>query len=250
MSFRHTQILDRARHDGKVTVEGLAMSFDVTLQTIRRDLAELADQGRLVRVHGGAVLPSGLTNIGYEERRRLNDDAKARIGIACAAEVQNGTSIFLGIGTTCEAVARALVHHDGLLVVTNNLNAVPILSANTECKVIVTGGTLRASDAGLIGAQAAMTAQQFKFDTAIIGCSAMDENGGLYDYDLDEVIVSQAVLASSHATILVADHSKFERKAPARIAELINISTFCTDTDPEFTSLTKLNKLLVAQASA
>ena len=245
MSFRHSQILDRARQDGKVTVERLAKAFDVTLQTIRRDLTELAEQGRLERVHGGAVLPSGLTNIGYEERRRLNDDAKARIGSACAAEIQNGTSIFLGIGTTCEAVARALVHHENLLVVTNNLNAVPILSANTRCKVIVTGGTLRASDAGLVGAQAAATVRQFKFDSAIIGCSAMDENGGLYDYDLDEVIVSQAAIESSHATTLIADNSKFGRKAPARVASLVDIDIFCTDINPMFVAHTKHNRLVV-----
>lgn len=246
MSFRHTLILDRARKDGKVTVDGLANAFDVTLQTIRRDLTELSEQGRLVRVHGGAVLPSGLTNIGYEERRRLNDDAKARIGVACAAEVQNGTSLFLGIGTTCEAVARALVHHEGLLVVTNNLNAVPILSVNSQCRVIVTGGHVRASDSGLIGAQASASVQQFKFDTAIIGCSAMDEGGGLYDYDLDEVIVSQAAIGCSHATTLVADHSKFDRKAPSRISALTDISTFYTDTNPKLTATTKLNRLVVA----
>lgn len=246
MSFRHSQILNRARQDGKVTVEGLAKAFDVTLQTIRRDLGELAEQGRLERVHGGAVLPSGLTNIRYEERRRLNDTAKERIGTTCAAEIQNGTSIFLGIGTTCEAVARALVHHDSLLVVTNNLNAVSILSANALCKVIVTGGTLRSSDAGLVGAQAASTARQFKFDTAIIGCSAMDELGGLYDYDLDEVIVSQAVIECSHATTLVADNTKFGRKAPARIADLANISTFCTDIEPNLAQTTKLKRIVVA----
>ncbi|SMX40466.1 DeoR/GlpR family DNA-binding transcription regulator [Octadecabacter ascidiaceicola] len=246
MSFRHSQILDRARQDGKVSVEGLAGAFDVTLQTIRRDLRELTEQGRLVRVHGGAVLPSGLTNIRYEERRRLNDDAKARIGIACAAGIQNGTSIFLGIGTTCEAIARALVHHDGLMVVTNNLNAVPILSNNRHCKVIVTGGNVRPSDAGLIGAQAATSVRQFKLDTAIIGCSALDENGGIYDYDLDEVIVSQAAIESSHTTILAADHSKFERKAPARIAAISDLSVFCTDKEPRFAPSMKLNRPIIA----
>ncbi|MGJ8610693.1 MAG: DeoR/GlpR family DNA-binding transcription regulator [Octadecabacter sp.] len=229
MNIRHIEILERARRHGNVTVDGLAAAFDVTLQTIRRDLSDLAGQGRLERVHGGAVLPSGLTNIGYEERRRLNDDAKAQIGLACATQIMNGSSLFLGIGTTCEAVARALIHHDGLLVMTNNLNAVPILSANPSCRVLVTGGNLRPSDAGLVGAQTAASVRQFKFDLAVIGCSAMDLRGDVFDYDLDEVIVSQTVIEHSAATALVADASKFARKAPARVASLGDLSFFVTD---------------------
>lgn len=232
MNFRHQQILEKARTDGKVTVTGLAKAFDVTLQTIRRDLAELADGGQLRRVHGGAVLPSGVANIGYEDRRRLNDAAKVRVGLRCAAEIKNGSSVFLGIGTTCEAVARALVHHEGLLVMTNNLNAVPILSANPNCKVIVTGGTVRPADSGLVGPQAAASARHFKFDIGVVGCSAMDETGDLFDYDPDEVIVSQTVLENSRASALVADVSKFARQAPARIAPLSSFSMFCTDARP------------------
>lgn len=232
MNFRHQEILERARQNGKVTVDGLAAHFDVTLQTIRRDLAELAQQGRLSRVHGGAVLPSGINNIDYEDRRRLNDAAKARIGLLCASQIKNGSSLFIGIGTTCESVARALVHHEGLLVMTNNLNAVPILSANTSCTVMVTGGKLRGADHGLVGASAMMSARGFKFDHGVIGCSALDETGDMFDFDLDEVIVSQTVIENSRKTTLVADASKFERAAPARIATLSDVSTFVTDQKP------------------
>ncbi|MGJ8625116.1 MAG: DeoR/GlpR family DNA-binding transcription regulator [Yoonia sp.] len=246
MNIRHADILERARRNGKVTVDGLAAAFDVTLQTIRRDLSDLAAQGRLERVHGGAVLPSGLTNIGYDQRRRLNDDAKARIGLACAAQIENGSSLFIGIGTTCEAVARALVHHEGLLVMTNNLNAAPILSSNPSCRVLVTGGNLRAADAGLVGAQTAASVRQFKFDIAVIGCSAMDLRGDLFDYDLDEVIVSQTVIENSAATVLAADTSKFTRKAPARVASLADISMFVTDqTIDKFAPLASANRTIL-----
>ena len=232
MSFRHADILEMTRQEGKVTVDGLAARFNVTLQTIRRDLTELADAGRLTRVHGGAVLPSGVTNIGYEDRRRLNDDSKARIGQACAATIKNGTSLFLGIGTTAEAVARALVHHDGLLVVTNNMNAVPILTANSGCKILLTGGAVRATDMGLTGPMAVASVRQFRFDTAVIGCSALDASGSIFDFDLDEVMVSQAVIYASGRTILAADSAKFKRTAPARVCALPDISVFCTDADP------------------
>ena len=106
-SFRHPEILEMARRDGKVTVEGLAQHFGVTLQTIRRDLGDLEDMGRLERVHGGAVVPSGLTNIGYAERRALNAAAKDAMAMACAACVPPDASLFLNIGTSTEAVARA-----------------------------------------------------------------------------------------------------------------------------------------------
>ena len=141
-SFRQPEILEIARRDGRVTVEGLAEHFNVTLQTIRRDLTELAEAGRLDRVHGGAVLPSGTVNIGYEHRRTLNPGPKAAIAAACAAEIPDDASIFLNIGTSTEAVARALLRHRGLMVVTNNINVAHILAENAEAQVIVAGGAL------------------------------------------------------------------------------------------------------------
>jgi DeoR family glycerol-3-phosphate regulon repressor len=121
------------------------------------------------------------------------------------------------------------------MVVTNNLNAVPILSASPNCTIIVTGGTVRPSDTGLVGAQAAATVHGFMFDHSIIGCSALDTQGGMFDYDLDEVVVSQAVISNSRQTILVADAAKFDRKAPARICNVLQMDAFVTDQMPVFT---------------
>ena len=228
-TLRHPEILDLARREGKVSVEDLARHFGVTHQTIRRDLAELAEAGRLERVHGGAVLPSGTTNIAYEERRRLNGEAKAAMGRACASLVPPGSSLFLAIGTSTEAVASELLGHSDLLVVTNNMNVANILLVSPDARVVLAGGTIRRSDGGLVGPLAVQTIRQFKFDTAVIGCSAMDEDGDLLDFDLQEVEVSQALLAQSRRTILVADHSKLQRGAPARIASLAAIDTLVTD---------------------
>jgi DeoR family glycerol-3-phosphate regulon repressor len=228
-TLRHPEILEIARREGKVTVEGLARHFDVTLQTIRRDLAELAEAGRLERVHGGAVLPSGTANIGYEERRQLHGQAKAAMGRACARLIPHDCSLFLAIGTSAEAVARELLRHRNLLVVTSNINVANILLGNPECQVILAGGTIRRSDGGLVGPLAVQTIRQFKFDVAVIGCSAMDEDGDLLDFDLQEVGVNQAILAQSRRTVLVSDHSKLQRSAPARIASLADVDTFVTD---------------------
>ncbi|MCG7519560.1 DeoR/GlpR family DNA-binding transcription regulator [Ruegeria sp. Ofav3-42] len=229
LSFRQSDILNIARQDGRVMVEELAARFGVTVQTIRRDLSELADMGKLDRVHGGAVLRSGVSNIGYEDRRALNEDAKARIAMACAGDIPDGASVFMNIGTSTEAVARQLLNHKDLMVVTNNMNVANILVENPDCEIVVAGGVLRRSDGGLIGNLTISTIRQFKFDYAVIGCSALDADGDLLDFDFQEVHVSQTILAQTRRTFLVADHSKFQRAAPARISSLAEIDTFYTD---------------------
>lgn len=229
MTPRHAQILDLIRREGRVGVDDLAARFGITVQTIRRDLTDLAEAGRVERVHGGAVLPSGTANIAYDERRALNAAAKADIARACVMDIPDGASIFLGIGTTTEAVAAALVGHSGLLVVTNNMTVARILTAHPGCEVIVTGGALRRSDGGLVGPVAVQGLRQFKVDVALIGCSAIDAAGDLMDFDLAEVEVSRAALDTARATWLVADHAKFSRTAPARIASLSACARMVTD---------------------
>ena len=225
--LREIQII--ARRDGRVSVEGLAAHFDVTLQTIRRDLNELTEHGKLQRVHGGAILPSTVANIGYQDRRDLNDAAKVAIAQAVARDIVNGCSIFLNIGTTTEAVARALLGHRDIMVLTNNLNVANILVDNPNCEIIVVGGLLRRADGGLVGAVTTQAIQQFKFDLAVISCSAMDEDGDILDFDIHEVGVSQTVLKQARRSFLVADNSKFRRRAPARIASLAQMDSFYTD---------------------
>lgn len=229
LSFRQSDILDIARQEGRVLVEDLSNRFGVTLQTIRRDLSDLADMGKLERVHGGAVLPSGVTNLHYEDRRALNAEAKTRIARACAADIPDGASLCLNIGTTTEAVARELLGHRNLMVVTNNLNIAQILSANDTCEIILTGGTLRPVDGGLVGDLANATIRQFRFDLAVIGCSAVTPEGDLLDYDLQEVSTSRAILQSARRTFVVADHSKFQRQAPGRIASLSGVERIYSD---------------------
>ncbi len=230
-TFRHPDILEIARQNGKVTVEGLAEHFDVTVQTIRRDLTEMANAGKLERVHGGAVLPSGVTNIVYEERRQLNQSSKRGIALTCARAIPNDASIFMNIGTSTEAVAKELLDHKNLMVVTNNMNVATILSANKDCEIVVSGGSLRRTDGGLVGNLAVRAIENFKFDYAILGCSAVDEDGDMLDFDQQEVIVSQTALSRSRITLVVADQSKFQRQAPIRICSLADIDGLYTDSE-------------------
>lgn len=232
-SFRQSEILEIARYEKKVVVEDLADRLNVTVQTIRRDLTELTDEGRLVRVHGGAILPTTVSNIGYEDRRKLNEGVKTAIAKRCAREIPDNSSLFLNIGTSTEAVARELLKHRNITVVTNNLNVANILVTNEDCDITVAGGNLRRSDGGLIGDLTVQIIEQFKVDFAIIGTSAMDEEGDLLDYDFREVRVSKAIIKQSRKVFLVTDSSKLARNAPVRIASLGEIDAIFTDNIPE-----------------
>lgn len=228
-SPRHGIILDIARQFGRVTVEELAARFDVTPQTIRKDLNDLCDRHLLARVHGGAVLSTAVRNVGYEARRTLAEAEKAAIGRAAAALIPNSASLFINIGTTTEAVARALVHHSSLMVVTNNINAANILRPCQSIEVVIAGGLVRPADGGIVGEAAVDFIRQFRVDFAIIGTSAIDEDGALLDFDFREVKVAQAIIENARSSILVADASKFDRTAPVRMAHLSQIDTFVTD---------------------
>jgi len=248
LSFRHQEIMAVARTDGRVTVEQLARAFDVTPQTIRRDLGDLCDTGLLSRVHGGAILRTGKANLGYDARRTIAETEKDAMGRLCAEAVPNNCSLFINIGTTTEAVARALLNHRDLMAITNNLNVANILAANEGCEVIIAGGVLRRLDGGLVGEATVDFIRQFKVDYAVIGTSAIDEDGALMDYDYREVRVAQAIIANARRTLLVADSSKFKRTAPVRIANLADVDGFFTDRmpSPEIVELCAANHVALS----
>ena len=251
-TLRKPEIIEIARREGKVTVERLVDYFGVTHQTIRRDLTELSVTGQLERVHGGAILPSTTTNIDYRERRELNQSAKVDIARECVKHIPNDCSVFLNIGTTTEAVAAELDRHTGLLVVTNNLNIALRLCTNPNIEVVVAGGSLRQKDGGMVGAMTREMVSRFRFDYAVIGCSALHPDGDILDFDTREVGVSQAIIERSERVVLTADHSKFERKAPIKIAAVTEIDTFVTDKapSPNFAKICREHETSVILASA
>jgi DeoR family glycerol-3-phosphate regulon repressor len=229
---RQNQIIELAKAQGRVLVERLADHFGVTPQTIRKDLNELCDKQLLQRTHGGALFPSGIANLEYEARKSMAAAEKEAIGRAAAAIIPDRASLFINIGTTTEAVSRALLEHDGLLVITNNINVANRMRVYPRIEVIIAGGVVRGSDGGIVGEAAVDFIEQFKVDFAVIGTSAIDRDGSLLDFDFREVKVAQAILAHAHHAILVADSRKFERTAPVRIAHLSMVHTFITDRCP------------------
>lgn len=229
LNDRQRDIVELARVSGRVRVEELAARFDVSAQTIRKDLNDLCNRRLLSRVHGGAVVASGVANLSYEARRFISQAEKQAIGRAAAQLIANNSSLFINIGTTTEEVARALQDHEGLLVITNNLNVATLLYPHPKIDVIVAGGPVRRGDGGVIGSAAVDVINQFKVDCAVIGASAIDEEGALLDFDYREVRVSRAIIENARQVILVADKLKLERAAPVRIGHIAEIDIFVTD---------------------
>ncbi len=232
LSARQHQILSIARQSGSVGVDDLAERFAVTPQTIRKDLNDLCEARLLSRTHGGAMLTSGVENVAYEARRQIAAGEKRTIGIHAASLIPNNCSLFINIGTTTEEVARALVHHEGLLVITNNLHVASILLPCPRIDVIVVGGSVRRSDGGIVGESAVEAIGHFKVDHAVMGVSAIDNDGALLDFDTREVRAAQAIMNNSRNVMLVSDAMKFTRSAPVRIGHLSQVDVFVTDLMP------------------
>jgi len=230
---RQLQLIEAVRSKSSVTVEELAERFDVTLQTVRRDIKLLASAGLVVRFHGGVRAPSSTTeNITYRKRQTLHALEKQRIARAVAQAIPDGCSLILNIGTTTEAVARELVHRKGLRIITNNLNVAAILSDNPDCEVIIAGGVVRSRDRGIVGEATVEFIRQFKVDIGLIGISAIEADGTLRDFDYREVKVSRAIIEHSRQVWLAADSSKFNRPAMVELAKISEVDRLFTDKQP------------------
>jgi DeoR family transcriptional regulator, glycerol-3-phosphate regulon repressor len=230
---RQLQLLDFVKRNGTASVEQLAELLNVTLQTVRRDITRLADEGLVARFHGGVRQPSStIENLAYAQRENLNRAAKESIARAVASQIPHDSSLILNIGTTTEAVAKALLHHSGLRVITNNLNVANILSGNPQCEVIVTGGLVRSVDRGIIGEAAVDFIKQFRVDIAVIGASGIEIDGSLRDFDFREVKVAQAMIEHARQVWLAADSSKFNRHAMVELAQLKQIDRLFTEKEP------------------
>jgi DeoR family transcriptional regulator, glycerol-3-phosphate regulon repressor len=229
---RHGHIEKLVKERGFVTISALSDQLGVTVQTIRRDLSDLADAGRITRFHGGAGLPSSIQNIEYSDRKVLNSREKESIAKLVAQHIPANSSLFINIGTTTEAVARALLNHEGLRFITNNLNVASLLANNSSLNVIVTGGAIRNRDGGIIGQAACDMIGQFSVDFGIIGISGIDNDGTLLDYDYEEVRAAQAILRNARSVFLVADHTKFTRRPMVRMGSITQVSALFTDAPP------------------
>ncbi|GLQ36301.1 DeoR family transcriptional regulator [Amylibacter marinus] len=232
MNNRQKRIINLLKLQGSVEVDSLSQELQVTTQTIRRDLAELCDQGLATRTHGGARRLAASVSMGYEERRLKNAAGKQQIAQAAAQLIPNGASVILNIGTTTEQVATALTLHEDLTVISNNINIIHILRRARMASLVLIGGTVRTSDGAIVGEEAVRHISDYKTDFAVIGASSIDVDGSILDFDPREVAVARAILENARTRILVIDSAKFDVNAPIRIAKLDNIDFIVTDAPP------------------
>jgi DeoR family glycerol-3-phosphate regulon repressor len=220
VSQRHEKIQHLVQARGFVTIDHMAQEFGVTPQTIRRDITQLSERGLVHRYHGGAGTASSIENVAYTERKILCLKEKQQIARMVAENIPDNVSLFINIGTTTEEIAKALVSHQGLRVITNNLNVASILSGNSNFEIIIAGGMVRPRDCGIIG------------PLTIIGISGIDEDGTLLDFDYREVRASRAIIDNSRRVFLATDHTKFGRNAMVRLGGIDEINALFTDRLP------------------
>ena len=229
---RHDAIIDLVKKQGYVSTEELVEQFAVSPQTIRRDLNDLADQKMILRHHGGAALPSSSVNTSWQDRKANQATEKERIARKVASQIPNGSALFIDIGTTPEAVAHALLNHEDLRVVTNNLNVANTLMVKEDFRVILAGGELRSRDGGIIGEATMDFISQFRLDYGILGISGIDNDGSLLEFDYHEVRTKRAIIENSRHVILVVDHTKFGRNAMVNMGSISMVDAVYTDAMP------------------
>ena len=256
LNKRQRDILSLAEDEGYVSVESLAETFSVTQQTIRSDINNFCDQELLTRAHGGAFY-SKAHNFAYISRKSLASDEKKEIADAVAAIIPDNSSIVLGniyrtkSGTTTELVAESLYLHQGLKVITNDINIVNIFVQFNNAEIWLAGGKVRNLDSAVIGINTADFIKQFKVDYAVVGVSAIDNDGALMDFDYEEVQVSKAIFNHCRKLILVADNFKFDSTAPMLIGNISEVDILVTNIQPplEIIDLCNSNNIEIVVAS-
>jgi DeoR family glycerol-3-phosphate regulon repressor len=234
LTARQAEISDLLRQEEFIAVESLAERFDVTTQTIRRDINALCDYGQARRRHGGVEPLSTEGNLAYGTRQVLNRVAKRAIAKNVAHSIPNGSSISLGIGTTPEMVMRALLGHKDLKIYTNNIIIGQTASSNSSFEVNCSGGRIRSGDFDMLGSPVESFFNSYKTDFGVFGVAGVDMDGVLLDFYDEEVQIRRVILENCREGLLVLDHEKFGRTAHVRGGQIQDVTkVICDQLPPE-----------------
>lgn len=231
-SIRQARIIELISQQSAVTVEGLAEDFNISPETIRRDLSVLADAGRIRKVHGGARAARIQDEGPFDERMNQNAQAKQIIAEKLARFISPNQTIFLDTGSATLICAKALTRVDGLTVITNSCRiATTFASGPKETEVFLLGGQYRGDNAQTVGPVTIEEVGHFNADYAILTVSAIGA-GGAMDFSHEEAQVARAMIASSSRVVIVADSTKFNRRAVFNVCPLPQIDTLIVDVPP------------------
>jgi len=227
---RRQAILAEVSERSAVAADELAREFDVSVETIRRDLRDLQRQGLLDRVYGGATRPAGRSSEGsFAARSTRHIEAKRAIAALAASLVEPGETIVIDVGTTALEVARALPPAFHGRVLTNSVPAALELAARDQVEIMLCGGQVRPGDAACSGAHAEAFFAEFYADRAFLGSGGVHPEAGLTDYYPAEVVVRRTIIAHTAACYVLADSSKLGAIAVHRVCPLDRITAVITD---------------------
>ena len=239
---RREKILQLVKQAGYMPIEALTSSFQVTPQTIRVDLNVLADEGRVVRHHGGASFPSSVINTDYDARRADFAGVKVDLAQAVANAISDKSAVFMALGTTMLAVAEALKVRSGLKVITNHTEAAQVLAKQPGFDVVVLGGRLDPRNWGTTGPMTIEAVASYRPDVFIFSAGGIDNEGNILDYYEHEAAIVRLMIKRSRRSILAVDHSKFGRSASVLVGNVADIDQLFTDKPPP-AGIKKLMKL-------
>jgi DeoR family glycerol-3-phosphate regulon repressor len=231
-SKRHREILDLLRERGTCEIAELARFFDVSSETIRRDVKPLTDLGRLVKMHGAVALADHALEAPFERRMRENAEVKQAIAAAAAAHIENGDSVMLDTGTTTSFLARELLKRRNLTVVTNSSDIARTLATVNGNTVYMAGGELRGDNGAAFGSSAIEFVSRFKVRFAVISITAIDAEAGLMDMSLEEAEFARMVLSCGRHRMVISDASKFGRLGLVEVCGFDSVDRLVTDQAP------------------
>lgn len=225
-------ILDKLQQTGYVSVSELSEDLGVSAVTVRTDLDSLEADGQLQRTHGGAVpLHSNEEMLSFSARQRERSDAKEAIGIAAAALVEDGEAIILDASTTSWHMARHLLNHRDLTVLTNGLHVAIELLRGPGVNVIVPGGAVWREAGAVVGPLAGPAPEGINIAKVFYSGRGFDLDTGLSDPNRDEVLLKQTLLRPGRDLTVMVDASKFGKVAFATITGLDRIHRVITDSE-------------------
>ncbi|HEY2607260.1 DeoR/GlpR family DNA-binding transcription regulator [Paraburkholderia sp. RL18-103-BIB-C] len=210
---RQAEILRLVREQRTCTVTDLAGRFDVSDETIRRNLKRLIADGLLIKVHGGVMLPERLDEPPFQRRMAASLGGKRAIGARIGELVRDGESLIIEGGTTCLHIAQALAARSRLTVVTNSIEVARVLASRNGNRVFIAGGELRADDGAAFGDSVLAFVRQFHVHYAIVSVTAIDMQGRFMDALPADVAFAQAAFAQAERRVVAADHAKFGHSA-------------------------------------
>ena len=228
-SERQLEIIRTVTESGFSAIDALSEQFNVSTQTIRRDVNALCELGELRRVWGGVEPPPVSGNLLYAKRKIMNVTAKRQIAFEVAKHIPDGSTIALSIGTTPEMVIEALQEKANLKVFTNNLNVAMQASERHDWSVTIAGGSVRPGDKDILGSDVEAFFDRFEVDFGIFGVAGVTPDGGLLDFSEAEVGSRRAIMKNSRKSFLVMDHTKFGRAAHVRGGHLSDVSCIVCD---------------------